>query len=115
MGIVGRRPAILAAALTLALALVPLTDATAAPSFDEAARFLEQSTFGPTYDLITHVQQVGFDAFINEQFALTVPAFPVLDNWPQTIPSSCTGTTSIRSSRPPRLRTTASPRPCSTE
>src|SRR5712691_1103606 len=92
MDISGRRRAILAAALTLGLALALLTDATAAPTFDEAARFLEQSTFGPTYDLITHVQQVGFDAFISEQFALPAPVFPVLDNWPQTIPSSCTGT-----------------------
>ena len=88
----GRCSAILAAALTLGLALLPLSATSAAPTFDEAARFLEQSTFGPTYDLISHVQQVGFDAFISEQFALPAPALPVLDNWPQTIPSTCTGT-----------------------
>jgi uncharacterized protein (DUF1800 family) len=34
-----------------------------------AARFLEQSTFGPTPQLIQHVQTVGFQAFLNEQFA----------------------------------------------
>src|SRR5262249_14432451 len=84
--------AILAAALTLGLALFPLTAAGAAPTFEETVRFLEQATFGPTSDLITRVQQVGFAAFIDEQFRLLAGAFPTLDNWPQTIPSSCTGT-----------------------
>jgi uncharacterized protein (DUF1800 family) len=83
---------ILAAALTLVLALFPLAAASAAPTFEEAARFLEQATFGPTFDLVTHVQQVGFAAFIDEQFALPTGSFPTLDNWPQTIPSTCTGT-----------------------
>ena len=92
MDTAGRCPAILAAALTLGLALLPLATATAGPTFDEAARFLEQATFGPTADLIAHVQEVGFDMFVSEQFALPSPAFPILDNWPQNIPSSCTGT-----------------------
>jgi len=43
---------------------VPVGVVTAAA----AARFLEQSTFGPTPALIAHVQQVGFDAFLTEQF-----------------------------------------------
>jgi uncharacterized protein (DUF1800 family) len=86
-----RRPPFAAAVVGLALALVPLA-AAAGPTFDEAVRFLEQATFGPTYELVTHVQQVGFAAFIDEQFALPAPIFPVLDNWPQTPPSSCTGT-----------------------
>jgi len=34
-----------------------------------AARFLEQSTWGPTQGTILHVQQVGFQGFLNEQFA----------------------------------------------
>src|SRR5262245_45949252 len=92
MDTAGRRPAILAAVLTLGLALLPLVPADAGPTFDEAARFLEQATFGPTIDLIAHVQDVGFDAFIGEQFALPSPPFPILDNWPQNIPSSCTET-----------------------
>lgn len=33
-----------------------------------AARFLEQAAFGPTPSELTHVQQIGFDAWLNEQF-----------------------------------------------
>jgi uncharacterized protein (DUF1800 family) len=36
-----------------------------------AARFLEQATFGPTPALMAHVQQIGFDAFLTEQFNAT--------------------------------------------
>lgn len=41
-----------------------------------AARFLEQSTFGPTPASIQHVQQVGLQAFLNEQFAATASTYP---------------------------------------
>jgi uncharacterized protein (DUF1800 family) len=92
MGTAVRRSGILAAALALGLALGLVSAATAGPSLDDAARFLEQATFGPTVDLITHVQQVGFEAFLDEQFALPTPVFPQLDNWPQTPPTTCTGT-----------------------
>jgi uncharacterized protein (DUF1800 family) len=40
------------------------------------ARFLEQSTWGPTPQLIAHVQQIGFQAFLNEQFAATNSTYP---------------------------------------
>ena len=66
--------------------------ATAGPSFDEAVRFLEQATFGPTPDLIARVQQIGFEGFLAEQFALPPLAFPQLDNWPTNPPETCTGT-----------------------
>jgi uncharacterized protein (DUF1800 family) len=91
MGIADGRRAILAAALAIGLILAAVAAAAAAPTFDEASRFLEQATFGPTWDLVTHVQQVGFAAFLDEQFALPAPALPVLDNWPQQPPSTCTG------------------------
>lgn len=42
--------------------------ATGTPSITDAARFLSQATFGPTDESIAHVQQVGFDAWLNEQF-----------------------------------------------
>ncbi len=45
-------------------------------SYNAAVRFLEQSTFGPTPTLIAHVQQVGFDAFLTEQFAAPVSTYP---------------------------------------
>lgn len=39
------------------------------PSPGDAVRFLSQATFGPTDALIAKVQNEGFDAFLNEQFA----------------------------------------------
>jgi uncharacterized protein (DUF1800 family) len=35
-----------------------------------AARFLEQSSFGPTAADLAHVKQIGFDAWLTEQFAM---------------------------------------------
>ena len=58
----------------------------------DTVRFLEQSTFGPTSDLIAHVQQAGFDAFLHEQFAAPSSGYPDLPFWPQTRPETCTNT-----------------------
>src|SRR5262249_38817125 len=82
---------ILAAAVVLEIGLALPLVARAGPTFEETVRFLEQATFGPTPDLIAHVQDVGFDAFLAEQFARSAPVFPQLDNWPQNPPSTCTG------------------------
>jgi len=41
-----------------------------------AVRFLEQSTFGPTPELVAQVQQTGFDPFLQAQFAAPVSAYP---------------------------------------
>jgi uncharacterized protein (DUF1800 family) len=41
-----------------------------------AVRFLEQSTFGPTPELVTQVQQTGFDPFLQAQFGAPVSAYP---------------------------------------
>jgi uncharacterized protein (DUF1800 family) len=41
-----------------------------------AARLLEQSTFGPTPATIQHVQTVGMQAFLNEQYAATASTYP---------------------------------------
>ncbi len=41
-----------------------------------AARFLEQSTFGPTTTLIAQVQQTGFPAFLNSQFSAPMSTYP---------------------------------------
>ena len=40
-----------------------------------AARFLEQSTFGPTQGTFLHVQQVGLQGFLNEQFAAPISKY----------------------------------------
>jgi uncharacterized protein (DUF1800 family) len=45
----------------------PLASGT--PTVTDAARLLSQSTFGGTDALIAKVQNQGFDAFLNEQFA----------------------------------------------
>jgi uncharacterized protein (DUF1800 family) len=47
----------------------PLPSGT--PSAVDAGRFLTQSTFGATDDLITKVQSEGFSTFLNEQFSAT--------------------------------------------
>ena len=41
-----------------------------------AARFLEQSTFGPTTALIAQVQQTGFATFLNSQFSTPISTYP---------------------------------------
>ncbi|MBI1748410.1 MAG: DUF1800 domain-containing protein [Acidobacteria bacterium] len=63
------------------------------PSFNEAFRFLEQATFGPTPELLMHVQEVGFEAFLDEQFSMPITDYPALEEiWPPQPPPDCTGT-----------------------
>src|SRR5215831_1294772 len=64
-------------------------DDTSRPSAAEAARFLQQSTWGPTSDLITHVQDVGFEQFLEEQFAAPISGYPTLPLVPGTAPADC--------------------------
>jgi len=47
-----------------------------AVSYDAAVRFLRQATFGPTPSSIAEVQQIGFSAFIDEQFAEPISLYP---------------------------------------
>jgi uncharacterized protein (DUF1800 family) len=68
---------------------VPQAEGQTSPA--DIVRFLEQSTFGPTNELIAHVQEIGFDAFLNEQAASPTIDYPDLPFWPQTRPTSCTG------------------------
>lgn len=82
----------LAFLLSILLVLGTVHRVEAQPSTADTVRFLEQSTFGPTSALIDHVQQVGFDAFLNEQLAAPLTDYPDLPGWPQTRPTVCTGT-----------------------
>jgi uncharacterized protein (DUF1800 family) len=41
-----------------------------------ADRFLEQSTFGPTPELVNQVQQTGFDTFLQGQFSAPTSTYP---------------------------------------
>lgn len=53
------------------------------PKAISTARFLEQSTFGPTTQLLAHVEQTGFSGFLDEQFM--TPESP----WPDyTLPTT---------------------------
>jgi uncharacterized protein (DUF1800 family) len=57
----------------------PTPNSYTTPSTNEdTLRFLEQSTFGPTPALSQHLQQIGFNAFLNEQFSAPVTQYPVL-------------------------------------
>ncbi len=60
----------------LDLALVAQTAVPQPPSERAAVRFLQQCTFGPTPDLIAHVRALGFDGFLEEQFALLPSLYP---------------------------------------
>jgi Protein of unknown function (DUF1800) len=44
----------------------------------EANRLLEQSTFGPNDALLTHVQNIGTQAFLNGQFAAAAGQYPAI-------------------------------------
>jgi uncharacterized protein (DUF1800 family) len=46
------------------------------PPAVSTGRFLKQTTFGPTPQLMTHVQQIGFSAFLDEQFAAPESTYP---------------------------------------
>ena len=45
-----------------------------------AARFLEQSSFGPTPGTLARVQQIGIDAYLDEQFGLPETVIPAPAN-----------------------------------
>jgi uncharacterized protein (DUF1800 family) len=77
--------------LSLTSALVTVRLVEAQPSAADAVRFLEQSTFGPTPELIARVRQAGFEAFLDEQLVAPTSDYPELPFWPQTRPTSCTG------------------------
>src|SRR5215510_6453998 len=75
--------------LIIMVSTVRLVDAQPSPA--DTIRFLEQSTFGPTSDLIARTQQLGFETVLDEQAAAPITDYPDLPFWPQTRPTSCTG------------------------
>src|SRR5919198_117249 len=78
--------------LLLVFAVISVHRVEAQPSRADTVRFLEQSTFGPTAELVAHVQDIGFEAFLNEQFAAPMSDYPELEFWPPRRPPSCTDT-----------------------
>ena len=61
---------------TSSAAKVDVNPGRASVSATAAARFLEQSTWGPTQASIAHLQAIGFQAFLNEQFSASVSKYP---------------------------------------
>jgi uncharacterized protein (DUF1800 family) len=51
-------------------------------SLTQAARFLDQTTFGPTLAGIQQVQQIGTAAYLNQQFATPATLMPAIPNPP---------------------------------
>jgi uncharacterized protein (DUF1800 family) len=54
-------------------------------SLAAAARLLDQATFGPTLNDIEHVQQVGLNGYLTEQFAVAPTLLPDIATPPPTI------------------------------
>jgi hypothetical protein len=72
------------------VALLPAGDLRPiGPSQADVIRFLEQATFGPSEALIAHVQNVGFEAYLREQFAAPVSAYPSLPEEPANSSVGC--------------------------
>ena len=55
----------------------------------DAARFLDQATFGVTASDVAHVQSIGFDAYINEQLAYAPTQYTGYGYTPHTAPAGC--------------------------
>jgi uncharacterized protein (DUF1800 family) len=85
--------AVLAFASSLALRAQQTWPKPIAANFPaDASRLVEQATFGPTLDLVEHLQTVGTDTFLNEQFSAPMTPYPDLPPMPSTRDPSCTGT-----------------------
>jgi uncharacterized protein (DUF1800 family) len=59
------------------------------PSAADTARLLDQATFGVTAADVSHVQSVGFNAYIAEQLAATPSQYTGFSYSPHTAPVNC--------------------------
>jgi uncharacterized protein (DUF1800 family) len=59
------------------------------PPAPAEARFLQQSTWGPTSDSISRVQTLGYDQFLQEQFSAAISSYPTLPLVPATPATDC--------------------------
>lgn len=60
----------------------PVRPATPQVPFNDAVRFLEQASFGPTPGLINRVQDYGFDNYLEQEFAAPMSLYPDLPAFP---------------------------------
>ena len=53
-------------------------------TYNEAGRFLEQASFGPSPSSLAHLQSIGFDAWLTEQFGMpqTLSQYPAAPDIP---------------------------------
>lgn len=65
-----------ASAVAYAQAAVTLTAPLPPPVWLPGARFLEQTSFGPTPATLAQVQQIGIDAYLQQQFSLPETPIP---------------------------------------
>jgi len=68
---------------------LPTAPTPASVSASDAARLLEQATFGATASDIAHVQSIGIDAYISEQLAYAATQYTGFAYTPHTAPASC--------------------------
>jgi uncharacterized protein (DUF1800 family) len=61
----------------------------ASVSAADAARLLEQATFGVTASDVAHVQSVGIDGYINQQFGYPSTQYTGYSYTPHTAPAGC--------------------------
>jgi uncharacterized protein (DUF1800 family) len=61
--------------ITSALRVVPVEAAAPGVSYRAAARFLEQASWGPSAASIAHLQEIGFAAWLDEQFAAPISLY----------------------------------------
>jgi uncharacterized protein (DUF1800 family) len=59
-----------------------LVQAISAVSLTQAARLLDQTTFGPTLSAINNLQQIGVAAYLAQQFATPTTRMPAIGNPP---------------------------------
>ncbi len=65
------------------------SSSAASGSTKDAARFLDQSSFGATQASIARLKQLGVEAFLTEQLAGPPNNYPALAFWPSSQPSTC--------------------------
>jgi uncharacterized protein (DUF1800 family) len=78
-------------AVILATAMPSTGQAQISSSLADTVRFLEQATFGPNWNLIEKVRTLGFNGFLQEQFAAPMTDYPDLPPMPTNRPADCTG------------------------
>ena len=72
-------------AATSGLLIVPAATQSPKMTYLAAARFLEQATWGPDAASIDHLQTIGFDAWLNEQFGAPVSLYKSSSNSSNTL------------------------------